>query len=302
MEAPPSKQLQWNEARVVLLLNLVIAKGLHLKEGQKGVSAEWAELNKDFFKNDLLIDFKANYNPDEKRGWRKLKDKFILTMQTVKRNIECGNQTGGECDRSQLSKLVEQIKNDQDGAGEDDGEEERLKKETTEFEALALQVMASGEPVEQKLGSKSSKLSQGNGKRKHIDGSNTNPAIKKTGTGDPPASFESILSAYLLDDQSRTVPISGEEACERSMNDWVKLMKKDISSAMLEAKIVDANSFTSNKLEEIGIEVLISIYCTRGENFSARLFKEAMAAEGLSSITCHKLYALMQSWRVAATS
>jgi hypothetical protein len=55
------------------------------------------------------------------------------------------------------------------------------------------------------------------------------------------------------------------------------------------------------KVEEITVSVIISIYCTRGENFSAKHFKDALFAEGWPMIACHKVYALMNTWRNAAS-
>jgi hypothetical protein len=48
------------------------------------------------------------------------------------------------------------------------------------------------------------------------------------------------------------------------------------------------------KLDEISIDIMISIYCTRDKNVVSAVFKDALCAEGIPTIACHKLYNLMQ--------
>ncbi|KAJ1399097.1 hypothetical protein B484DRAFT_438267 [Ochromonadaceae sp. CCMP2298] len=54
------------------------------------------------------------------------------------------------------------------------------------------------------------------------------------------------------------------------------------------------------ELEDLGLDTIISIYCARGENFSQKIFKEALKELGLSAASTHKMYKNMDKWRIAA--
>jgi hypothetical protein len=55
------------------------------------------------------------------------------------------------------------------------------------------------------------------------------------------------------------------------------------------------------ELEDLGLDTITSIYCARGENFSQKIFKEALKELGLSAAFTHKMYKNMDKWRIAAT-
>ena len=50
-------------------------------------------------------------------------------------------------------------------------------------------------------------------------------------------------------------------------------------------------------IEDIGLKVLVSIYCTRGGNFAARAFKEELREMELPMLACSKIYMGLQEWR-----
>ena len=51
-------------------------------------------------------------------------------------------------------------------------------------------------------------------------------------------------------------------------------------------------------LYEIGIDLMIDIYCTRGWSFGAEKFKDAMEKMMMKPIVAHKMYRTLERWRV----
>ena len=122
-----SKQLPWTEAMACTLLNLVVAKGVHLISG-KGFSAAWDGLNRDLFENEEFTAFKADHFKEG--NYRKIRDKFDKLLVDVQKDIDCGNQSGKYGEQSDLYRLVKQIKDDID---EKEDEKDAEKEATVEL-------------------------------------------------------------------------------------------------------------------------------------------------------------------------
>ena len=65
-----------------------------------------------------------------------------------------------------------------------------------------------------------------------------------------------------------------------------------------EAGIHNADEDTVEILFDIGVDLMISIYCTRGWNFGAEKFKDAMEKMLLKPIIALKLYRTLEQWRI----
>ncbi len=60
-----------------------------------------------------------------------------------------------------------------------------------------------------------------------------------------------------------------------------------------EAAICNADEETVDILYDIGIELMIEIYCTRGWAFGAEKFKDAMERMQVKPIVAHKFYRVL---------
>jgi hypothetical protein len=52
----------------------------------------------------------------------------------------------------------------------------------------------------------------------------------------------------------------------------------------------------------IGIDVLLSIYCSRNMNFSPLYFKEQIGLLNIGFLETHKLYVVLNQWRINSTA
>ena len=62
------------------------------------------------------------------------------------------------------------------------------------------------------------------------------------------------------------------------------------------------NEATLTLLQELGIDILISMYCTRGRNFSAPDFKAEMTQLKFSPLEGHKFYSMLNKWRALSAA
>lgn len=56
-----SKQLPWSPEMQTLLLQEVLEKGAHLKEGTHGINVIWKEINGDFFNIPFMIPYRETH-------------------------------------------------------------------------------------------------------------------------------------------------------------------------------------------------------------------------------------------------
>jgi len=285
-----SKQLPWTEVMTCTLLHLVIAKGVHLISG-KGVSAAWEGLNKDLFENEEFKAFKADHFKEG--GFRKVRDKFDKILVDVQKDIDSGNQSGKYGEQSELYKLVKQIKDEID---------EKEDEKDVEKEATAELKRKLEENEDSILGGHGRKKpTAGWGVRKGADGNLTGVDLStrsggSTSSTEPARSFDQEVISFMRGARDPSVT-DKEEIAERSMLAWIQKTQKTVTKLITESGVAVE---VLEKIEEITIEVLVSIYCSRGENFIQKTFKTALVEEGISTIATHKLYRLMQAWRIAA--
>lgn len=140
------------------------------------------------------------------------------------------------------------------------------------------------------------KPSEGFGKRKAIDGSISGSSNR---TPSSASSWEVSLLKKLCpdieDDSKKTKP--HEEEVEEALSLYLDNNCCSISDLLMVADI-NPDAPCVDTLREFGLNTLVSIYCTRGKNFGADFFKEALQKEGVKGITAHKVYAALQSLRL----
>lgn len=264
--------IPWNEELETLLLHCVIVKGAHICGGKK-VTQTWGEVNEMFFNQDALKDSKeAHYTPG---NFRKLRTKFQNVLTTVENDIATGNQSGKEGELSELYRNVQTISDDiaLKDAMKEAGGDLRAKLNETEQEVL----------------SKSGPL-----KRKLLNGE----IIDNTRADHPaPLSFDERLLMLAAgpgqNDHSRGNN-AVEEVFEVAFLEWIDLTKKTVTGL---ADCVGVNATHHADLDDIGLKTLVSIYCTREANFSARVFKDEVRAMELPMVAASKLYMGLQEWR-----
>jgi len=290
-----SKQLPWSYEQELVLLDLVISKGCHLiPPKSKGVTEAWEKLNTDLFLNCEFAGLKNDHYKEG--GSRKIRDKYEALIEAIQKDVDTGNQSGKAGERSLLYERVKQIKDEIDNKDEDDQAEiedtKNLKKKMDEAEA--------------NLTTTKKKPAGGWGKRKDLDGNIIGNDLSrgKISSSHNSSGFnrfeERLFNMVIPPNQSEAnmKVDSMESTVEKLMLAWIETNGKNIASVISEAKLNDPKSY--QQLEEISIEVLVNLYCTRGSNFKAECFKKALLDEGLPTISTHKIYILMQKWREAS--
>jgi len=226
-----------------------------------------------FYEQDLLADHREQHYI--KGVVRKIRDKYKAVLTTVQNDIDSGNQSGKEGELSQLYKHVRTIN--------DDISEKEAKQEA-------------GTELKEKLNDteKTILMQSGPLKRKLLNGE----VIDNTKTDrPPPLSFNQQLMMFATGDMKSDMKkkvAQEEEIFEVSFLEWLTDTEKNV---VLLCRQVGMNASYLADIEDIGLKVLVSIYCTRGGNFAARAFKEELREMELPMLACSKIYMGLQEWR-----
>lgn len=268
--------IPWNEELETLLLHCIIAKGAHTCKGTKRVSETWCLVNDMFFEQDLLLGIRdAVYKKGEPR---KLRDKFKSVMDHVQKKMDCGNLSAEEGEMSMLFKHAQTIVHEE---AESDAQKE--KSTTAKVAEFRQKLNATEEETFQRCGPLKRKLLNG----EIMDNSKKD---KK-----PPMSFEEHLIHMANCKEDKKAMHAEEEEFEVSFMRWInKIAEKTLSDLLSQGNIQDRYH---DDIEDIGLKTLVSIYCTRGSNFSAKVFKDEVRAMELPMVICSKLYMSLQEWR-----
>jgi hypothetical protein len=80
---------------------------------------------------------------------------------------------------------------------------------------------------------------------------------------------------------------------------FVSENEKSIERLLEDAKIhnADVDTVDTGTLFDIGLDVMLDIYCTRGWKFDAEKFQTAMEKMELRPIHAHKLFSAIEKWR-----
>lgn len=278
-------RLPWNEDLEGLLLYCIVAKGGHLCHGKKNSSQIWNSINDMFFEQPELQEHKGDHYKQGQSGFRKLREKYVTLVAAIEKDMESGNLSAK--------------------SGDDLNDKYKYAKQILEEKAAKLAEKEAGLVLKQKLNDTEKELLAQSGplKRKLIDGTVVDNTKKNRKA--PPSFEETLLqivtspAASTVSDQSSKEQQCGlhadEEAFEVKFSEWIsdngRTLQELIHSARINNEDVIAN------LVELGMNTLISIYCTRNANFSATVFKKELREMEFTQMTCSKLYCALQEWR-----
>ena len=294
--------LPWNDEMVVALLKVVYDTKTHLQSGNKGVSMYWSNVTIKFFDQPDCIIFKEKHlfiDPESKLAdYRKLKDKYNKTLESVQMDIEKGNQSGKEGDLSPLYKLVQLINSEIDAQDE-------VKATAKETALLDKTQLAQNE----------STVLGANGKKR-----NANTAIR----------VRAADGTITVDEEREK---NRQKKTSNGLDDYLIKMLKDkydspnetASSALpsraekvlaLLTVYVDSNAYCSESFIRLayqvtkapppedlylsvqllgGLEMLLSLYCEG--NFSATVFCQHMKEMNIEAIPARIMHLLFEKWR-----
>jgi hypothetical protein len=268
MSSINASYVPWNEEMEVTLLNLIVSEGVHVAPRSESTK-KWNTLN------ELLPYKAAAYKKDD---IRKLKDKYQKILKTAKADIDTGNQSGKTGDLSRKYELVQQIFIAMDAEEE---EKKDTKKEKEQLNTIEGQTLNGNRPNPLK--------------KRDLDGNivDSSDLTKKPKIN----TFESAMLNFLAGPDGTKNAGSGPEDVTKDV--LLKLSQGTTLEMMLEeAAIRNADEETVEILYDIGIELMIEIYCTRGWAFGAEKFKDAMERMQVKPIVAHKLYRVLERWRV----
>ena len=268
-------RLPWNDELETVLLYCVLAKGAHICSGKK-ISQTWDLVNDMFFDQPQLLEFKELHHKQGVLGHRKLREKFNTLIATIEKDMESGNQSGKEGELSEKYSHAKQILVEISDklAEKEAGAELRQKLNATEKEILAR---------------------SGPLKRKQLEGQLVDNTKKEKKTV---PTFEQALLQLASPTSSvnsgKGTLYAEEERFEIRFKEWVVKEQRGLNDLLICAEIHDGSG---DVVEDVGMKTLISIYCTRGANFSAQVFKKELRDMEIPMKVCSKLYCALQEWR-----
>lgn len=114
-----------------------------------------------------------------------------------------------------------------------------------------------------------------------------------------PISIENHMFSF-LDSNNK----NSEDQTLKTMRAWVISERKTIDSFIEESsssngkgKQLAGTEEVLHILTDLGLDTLLSIYCSRGENFQAQMFKQALKELGVPFLFQHILYNQIEKWR-----
>lgn len=284
---PPTtkKQLKWDDKIVELLFHCIFQKKAHIAKRSE-VSEKWNAVNEMFFAQESMILFKEDhYKPNEPR---KLREKFTSKLKSILEDMAKGNQSGKSGDLNALYATVKQISYDIDLIEEEKKAASGLKAKLDETVDMVLKTKETKKPDD------------GYGKRKLLDGTIIDPKKKPTHKF---IAFEEQFMTMMMNKWKTPTNtlLSKEEKVEKDMIKWIDENDKSLDDLLTVSKLKVNDEMFALLEEHISLPTVVNIYCTRDQNFSAKLFKETLSPEGVSQLISIKLYAGLQKWREEAT-
>lgn len=251
------RYIPWTPQLVCLLLNLVLSEGAHVAHKNE-VLKKWNAVNEHFFNQNETQAWKVDlYKKDD---LRKLRDKYKQVMSSCKADIERGNLSGRSGDLDQQYELVKQIMMEIDDE-EEENATEKAKKDATKkaLNDIETKVQSSNRPNPLK--------------KRDLDGNivdSSDPTRKPRKDG-----FEEQLIQWMQGkssgaNHSKPEPeYSTATATKGKLLTYIATNNITLEQLLQAAEIYDADEDTVEKLQSIGMKVLVDIYCTRESNFSS---------------------------------
>lgn len=305
-----TSQLPWEQDKQLdlLLLKLVIEFGLHLLEGKTGVNKKWSELYDSFFKAPEALSYQEEHYTNWKGSgdsFRRLKDRFNYLRTNCNSFMFSGNKSkeGGN-KLSRKYRLIECIEKEIE-----EEKEEKKKKDQTKQKMDGIEHAILVEEGKNKAAKRGSDEDNSTFiKRKKADGTYEFVEVNKAKPPPKPSSaYGGAMSAFdksLMSFLKETSPAAKqkqnvEQQSEDRLNLWIQNHNKVLSMFLEEAKITD--EVEKDEFEDIGLEILVSIYCTRNADFSKEIFMtdmRKMVSKSVMELSLHKIYRQLQKWRI----
>lgn len=277
---PPksSRRLPWTDEMDISLLNLVMTSGVHIA-GHNDKKRHWTLINEQFFGRPEMQEYRTDfYNKDD---YRKLRDRFTTLLSDIQRDIDIGNQSGKSGELNELYELVQKIKIEIDTNEEEkENEKERKLSDKKKINETSDEVLALAQ--------------SGSVKRRLSESSLQSRESKK-----PSATFDEKIIQFMSSNENKRDEQFSEEAIEETIKGY--LARKEITMSSI-CDSINASEEMKELFESIGLETLISIYCSLGNNFKPQLFKDQIKEIGCDLIITHKIYNALQNIRKAATN
>jgi hypothetical protein len=193
--------------------------------------------------------------------------------------------------------MVEQIA--RQAADKADDAELKAKLDVTEGDLMADEEDGDEGEEEEGLGTgkggapkKFKKPKEGTGKRKLLNGQITGNPLKSQRT--PNSSFEEKLFAQLLGDKKQKGHV--EKTAEKKITMHTKkylLTMRDLLGKCYSSASSDRHHALLDLLEAVTLAVIISIYCSRDENFGSKFVKGELVGLGVDVLESHKIYSML---------
>jgi len=294
----PARYIPWNEDLVCLLLNIILDEGAH-KAKKSGVRSSWNAVNEAFFNHEKMQPFKADIY--KKGNPRKLRDKYTQVLSAGKAFLESDTKVSIPDEFKERYQLLQMILIDStDDEDVNDGNDEHEEEEQVVDEQAGS--------VEETCAKNKIQLDINEGDLFLMK--NSNPSRKRK--RDLPFivphtdNLELKLRRDLLEDRlmkliedriDLTKVLIETETKDRLLN-FAITHRKTTDSLLAEAKVLNVDEKSLSILRDIGLDVMIDIYCTRGHELRVHEFKVAMVEMELTHLIAYKLYNTLEQWRM----
>jgi len=102
----------------------------------------------------------------------------------------------------------------------------------------------------------------------------------------------------LIEDRIDTSTVFIESETKDRLLSFANTHRKTTDSLLAEAKVLNVDEKSLAILRDIGLDVMIDIYCTRGHELRVHEFKAAIVEMELTPLIAHKLYNTLEQWRL----
>ena len=298
------KNLPWNDQMVLALLKVVYETKAHLQTHNKNVSIYWHNVTTKFFDQPDCIIFKDKHlaiDPDSKQAdYRKLRDKYNKVIETVQLDIEKGNQSGKEGDLSPLYKLVKlindeiDVQDDEKATAKENAASDKHQLGTNEVTVLSTvgKKRNSNTAIRVRAADGTITVDAEREKKQQNKAMNQLDAVMIKMINDKfnPSSESSVAPV-----QSRTEKVLG------LMSTFVEDNYYCTESFLRLAYRVTNAPPPEDLLLELqligGLEMLLSLYCSNEDNFSATSFCKHMQQLEINAKPARIMHLQLEKWR-----
>jgi len=295
-----ARYIPWNEGLICLLLNIVLNKGAH-KAKKNEVKKRWNAVNEAFFNHDKLQPFRLDVYKEGNP--RKLRDKFQQVLSAGKEVLESDNKLDIPDEFRARYQLLQMIMidssddEDENDLNDEHNEEERDEQDDSVEETARAAVPSNNIQLDINEGDLFLPMNK----------NNINPTHKRK-RDLPMCADNSAMKLRrdlvedrlmkLIEDRIDTSTVFIESETKDRLLTFANTHRKTTDSLLAEAKVLNVDEKSLAILRDIGLDVMIDIYCTRGHELRVHEFKAAIVEMELTPLIAHKLYNALEQWRL----